>query len=98
MRAAKYSAVILRQSRNPLHAASAGATIHKKLYAATGPNAAVNGAAKTAGSGMQVVHARSKPLGAHTEWVIKGLSRCVSANGHHRSIHMYTVGSLLLPT
>ncbi len=79
------------------NAAAGGAVRHKRLYAATGPNKLVIGAATSAGSGIGVAQARLVPAGAHKRLVNNGLRCLLSAYGHHARNQKNADGSVLMP-
>jgi len=65
--------VRLRQSRNAVHAESAGQATQSRLKVAIGPAVAVSGNASRLKSGIEVDQVRLKPVGAKISLVTNGL-------------------------
>ena len=65
--------VSLWQSRNAVHAASAGQVTQSRLKAAIGPTVAVSGSASRLNNGIDVDQVRLKPAGAKMSLLMNGL-------------------------
>jgi hypothetical protein len=73
--AAHIDRVRARHRTKVVHAADAGASSARQLYATTGPNAAVIGQTSRLPNGIAVIQAIFTPLGTKIIRLIMGLSR-----------------------